>query len=220
MRQTDKLKSSLGYFLRTMFDLMVLNGLWFLCSLPLVTIGPATCALYSVTLKLARDEDASAVKGFFLAFRDNLKAGFLLELMALVLGVVAGVDAWFALQQTGLFQTVYLVVAVIIGAVFLTFLCYTFPLQAMFRNSLKVQIKNAFALAFVSPVKTIMLWLITLFPIAAALLLPRNIVGILGFLYLMVGFSGPVFLNSRILRDVFDKVNGSPVIPVPTMEED
>ena len=49
----------------------------------------------------------------------------------------------------------------------------------------------------------------------AALLLPQVVLAMLGFLYLIFGFSGPAYLNSRILRDVFDKVNGSPVRPLP-----
>ena len=32
-------------------------------------------------------------------------------------------------------------------------------------------------------------------------------------LYLICGASGPAYLNSRILRGIFDKVNGSPVVP-------
>lgn len=219
MKRFDSLKASFGYFLRTMGDLMVLNWLWIVCSLPVVTIGPATCALYCVTLKVARDEDTAVIKGFFRAFRDNLKPGIILGLIALALGVISAVDAFFALQQEGMFRTVYLVIACIMGAVCLIFVCYTFALQAMFRNPLKTQIKNAFSLAFIAPGKTIMMWLITLFPVAAALFLPRLAIQSLGFLYVMMAFSGPVFLNSRILRDVFDKVNGGPVIEVPAVEE-
>ena len=202
MKRSDTLKHSFGRFLRTMGDLMVLNWFWLLCSLPVVTMGAATCAVYAIALRVARDEEPSLVKGFFRAFRENPKPGLVLGLIALVLGVIAGVDAWFALQQTGLFQTVFLVVAFIVGAVCLIFVSYTFALQAMFDNPLKTQIKNAFALAFVAPGKTLMLWLITLFPIVLLVYLP-DVAKALGALYLMMAVSGPIFLNSLILRDVF-----------------
>lgn len=219
MDRSNVLKESLGNFLRNAFDLMVLNWLWILCSLPVVTIGPATCALYSVTLKLCRDEAVYPVRDFFRGFRENFKQGVVLGILAILLAVVAAGDAFFALQQTGLFYTVFLVVSIMVAAVFLTVITYTFALQAMFRNPLKVHIRNAFSLAFVSPGKTVMMWLICLFPILAALLLPRIAVEMLGFLYLVAGVSGPVFLNSRVLRDIFDKVNGGPVIPAPPAEE-
>ena len=103
--------------------------------------------------------------------------------------------------------------AVFILAVLLTFVCYAFALQSMFENPLKQQIKNAFTLAFLSPGKTLMMWLISIFPWAALIVLPKVVIAMLGFLYLIFGFSGPVWLNCRILRDVFDKVNGGPVRP-------
>ena len=54
MKQQDKLKESLLRFLHDLFDLMVVNWLFLLCSLPVLTVGPAACGLYTVTLKLAR----------------------------------------------------------------------------------------------------------------------------------------------------------------------
>ena len=51
----DKLKASFGRFMRAMADLLILNVLTLFCSLPIITIGPVLCALFSVTLKIARD---------------------------------------------------------------------------------------------------------------------------------------------------------------------
>lgn len=212
MKQSNTLKESLGSFLHNLWDLMILNWLWLLCCLPLITVGPASCALYYVTLKLVRGEAVYPVKDFFRTFRENLKPGLLLGLLAAALLAVAAGDAFFALQQTGMLQTVYLVIAVMVGALFLTLTCFTFPLQAMFENPLKTQLKNAFLLAFTAPGKTLLLWVIALIPVAAALLLPPVALQMLGFLYVILGASGPVFLSSRILRDLFDRVNGAPVI--------
>lgn len=212
MKQSNTLKESLGSFLHNLWDLMILNWLWLLCSLPLITVGPASCALYYVTLKLVRGEAVYPVKDFFRTFRENLKPGLLLGLLAAALLAVAAGDAFFALQQTGMLQTVYLVIAVMVGALFLTLTCFTFPLQAMFENPLKTQLKNAFLLAFTAPGKTLLLWVIALIPVSAALLLPPVALQMLGFLYVILGASGPVFLSSRILRDLFDRVNGAPVI--------
>lgn len=217
MDRRDKLKSSFWGGLRTLGDLMLLNWLWFFTALPIITIGPATCAMYSVTLKLVRGEHAATVRDYFRAFRDNFKKGLVLGLIAIAFVVVAYVDYRFALAQTGLFNKLYLALAILIGSLGMTFIAYAFPLQAMFENPLKQQIKNAFALSVSAPGKTLMMWLILLFPVAA-LLLPQVVLAMLGFLYLVFGFSGPAYLNSRILRNIFDKVNGSPVRPLPEDE--
>lgn len=218
MDRRDKLKSSFWGGLRTLGDLMLLNWLWFFTALPIITIGPASCAMYSVTLKLVRGEHAATVVDYFKAFRDNFKKGLVLGLIAIAFVLVAVVDYRFAVEQTGLFHKVYLALAILIGSLGLTFIAYVFPLQAMFENPLKVHIKNAFALSVSAPGKTVMMWLVLIFPVAA-LLLPTVVLSMLGFLYLVFGFSGPAYLNSRILRDIFDKVNGEPVKPAPPEEE-
>lgn len=220
MDHREKLKSSFLRFLRTMGDLMLLNWLCFFCCLPIVTLGPACCATYSVTLKLARGEHCHTLRDFLQAFRDNFKQGLVLGLIAIVLAVLATGDYLFALGLTGGMQKLYMALAVLLLAALLTFAAYGFALQAMFENPLKTQIKNALSLAFVSPGKTLMIWLISIFPVAAYLVLPDYVIAMLGFLYLIFGISGPFYLNSRLLRDLFDKVNGAPVRPEVEDEEE
>ena len=220
MERQNKLKDSLLKFLNDLFDVMVLNWFWMLCCIPIITIGPATCAMYSVTLKLVRDEPVSLLKDFFRGFRENFKAGLVLGLAAIVLLVVAAGDAWFALQQADWLKSMYLVIAVIIGVIWLIFISYTFALQAMFRAPLKVQILNAFKLTFVAPGKTIGIWLLLLLPVILVLLLPPVALKMLGFLYLAAGISGPVYFASWIQRAIFDRVNGSPIVAVPPTTEE
>ena len=165
MEKSNPLKESLVTFLRNLWDLMILNWLWVLCSLPVVTIGPATCAMLTVTLKLARGEPVYPLKDFFRSFRVNFKPALLLGLLATVMLIAACGDVWFALQLKGFYQSLYLVVGILVAAIFLTVFSYTFALQAMFENPVKEQLKNAFKLAFVAPGKTVSMWLIWLFPV-------------------------------------------------------
>ena len=39
-----------------------LNLLWFVCSIPIITIGASTTALYYVTLKIARGEEGNVTR--------------------------------------------------------------------------------------------------------------------------------------------------------------
>lgn len=212
MENSNPMKESLGNFLRNLWDLMILNGLWMLCCLPIVTIGPATCALYSVTLKLARGEPTHAATDYLSGIRINFKSGFLMGLLAAALLIVSCGDLYFAQQVSGALQTLYLVIGIVMALMCLTVFAYGFALQAMFENPLKIQLSNAFKMAFVAPGKTISLWLIWLMPILALLVLPPIAVRMLGFLYVILGASGPAYCASRILRNLFDRVNGSPVI--------
>lgn len=200
------LRASLGQVLRTLGDLIVLNWLCVLCALPVVTAGPALCALYYVTLKLARGEEVPALRGFLDAFRANFKRGAALGLLVLALGAVAAGDALFALRQEGALRVLFLTVATIVAMLALTLLCYVFPLQAMFQNTWKGQVKNAFALAFCSPGRTLLLWLTALLPVAVPLFLPPVVTRMLGFVYFIGGISGPAWLASRVLWRIFRRV--------------
>ena len=220
MKQQDKLKESLLRFLHDLFDLMVINWLFLLCSLPVLTVGPAACGLYTVTLKLARQEPVNPLKDFFRGFKENLKPGFLLGLLALVLAAAAAGDFWLTFHLLGWLKGLYTVVAILVAVLGLIVISYAFALQAMFDNPLKVQLLNAFKLAVVAPGKTVCLWLILLIPVAAALLLPPVVLQMLGFLYLVAGISGPVYWASHILRGIFDRVNGAPVVPAPPTSEE
>ena len=62
----------------SIFDLFVLNLLWLLCCLPIVTIGPATAAFYYAMINLVRGEETYLSKDFFHSFRQNLKQGIFL----------------------------------------------------------------------------------------------------------------------------------------------
>lgn len=213
MDRNEKLKDSLIKFLSDLFDLMVLNWFWMLCCIPVITIGPATCAVYRVTLRLVRGEPVSTAKEFFRGLRENFKAGLLLGLLSMALLIVAAGDVWFALQQTGNLRSVYLVIAVIIAVIWLIIVGYAFALQALFEAPLKTQILNAFKLVLVAPGKAVAIWAQLLLPVVLAAILPLEALKTVGFLYIAIGFSGPLYLASRIQRNIFDKVNGSPVIP-------
>lgn len=220
MAQQNKLKDSLLSFFHNLFDLIVVNWLWLLCCLPVITIGPATCAMYHVTLRLARGEPVSLLSDFFGALKSNFKAGLILSLVCGLLLAAAAGDAWFSTLNEGWIQTLYLVIAIIIGVAGMIILAYAFALQAMFDSPVKIQLLNAFKLAAVAPGKTILLWLILLIPVIAALVLPLVALQMLGFLYLVAGFSGPAYGASRILRNIFDRVNGAPVVAEPPTTED
>ena len=50
-----------------------LNLLWFICYLPVVTIGASTTALFYVTLKMAKNEEGNITAAFFRSFRENFR---------------------------------------------------------------------------------------------------------------------------------------------------
>lgn len=71
-------------------ELVTLSLLWALCSIPLVTLGPAAAALYDTTVRVLRRREDLLFARFFSTFRRELKQGILTTLLwAGVLGAAA-----------------------------------------------------------------------------------------------------------------------------------
>lgn len=128
-----------------------LNLLWFVCSLPIVTIGASTTALYYASLKLVREEDSSLTRQFFRSFRENFKQATVLWLILLGVGLFLGADGYILyhlrLSAAGPLAVMWtLILAVVIAAsvVYVIVLLYVFPLLASVCNTNRAMLKNAF----------------------------------------------------------------------------
>ena len=109
------------------WTLVVLNVLWVLCSLPVVTIGPSTAALYQVLGKVIQGEDSHTARKFFAAWRENFKCALLVWLPMLAVLVLCGFDLYFAVLNDRFLWKLLAVFALQLAAVELTFV---FPLMA------------------------------------------------------------------------------------------
>lgn len=146
--------------------ILVSGLLWTITSLPIITVGASSSALYYVMMKTLRAEEENYVKDYFMAFRRDFKQATVVWLMLLVLAVIFGFSAfyYFYLNQTvsqwlGLF---FVALAVIL----LTVLIYVFPIISRFSNSLK----NILMMAFVLPFQNLK-WTVALLLMAAAVVL-------------------------------------------------
>lgn len=208
MTRKNKLASSLGAFLRVLCDLMVLNVLWLICCIPVITVGPATSALCCVSLKLARGEPTTTVRTFFEAMKQNFVQALLLGLIGLAGFAVAVVDWLFALSQQGSLRTLYFVVGVIVSAVVLAYWAWVFALNAGFENSLRGTIKSGLSLAFVEPGKTLLIWVAFAIPVLSFLFLPEAVVIYIGWAYILFAFSAPAYIAARSQVKVFSRFGG------------
>ena len=128
-----------------------LNLLWFVCSIPIVTIGASTTALYYASLKVVRDEDSHVAALFFRSFRQNFKQATVLWLILLGAGLFLGADGYILyhlrLSSNGTMAVMWtLILAVVIAAavVWVIVAEYVFPLLASVANTNKAMLKNAF----------------------------------------------------------------------------
>ena len=122
-----------------------LNILWFVCCIPIVTIGESTTALFYVTLKMAKNEEGNITKSFFHSFKDNLKQGTKIWLILLSLGIILGIDGYvlYHIRFENIFWTLCMAVFFVAAAAYAIVLMYIFPLLARFDNTVGAMFKNA-----------------------------------------------------------------------------
>lgn len=188
-------------------DLIILNILWMICSIPIFTIGASTTALYYVTLKLARDEDGYTIKSFFRSFVQNFKQATIMWLIMLFAGLIIGFDIYFFAQMTGISTTVKTVIVAIFGALALVYLCmmtFLFPLQARFYNPVKRTLFNSFFISIRHFFQTL-----GIIALDAAVLVTGYFsmyyMPQISVLFLLFGFPLIAFMNSYMLTPIFKK---------------
>ena len=89
-------------FLTRIIDLVILNFLFILFSLPIFTIGSSISALYTVSLKLIQNKDHYIFKEFITAFKRNFKEATIIWIIMLVSGILLILDIKFLVYLSGL----------------------------------------------------------------------------------------------------------------------
>ena len=190
-------------FLVRVGDLMILNVLFILCSLPVVTLGASLTALHRVTQNMLFEQEEPLIKAFFRAFRQNFKQSTLVWLVELVVivSLVCDVLLVMAYFDGGLAKAMYILVAVLAILVAGVF-SYLMPLIARYENGMRQQVNNAVVLAIIKLPKTVLLTLLNLLPVILLLISVPVFVQTLIF-WVIIGFAFVSFLTSSILKPVF-----------------
>ncbi|MBQ7473165.1 MAG: DUF624 domain-containing protein [Oscillospiraceae bacterium] len=183
-----------------MGNLVLLNLMFLLCCLPVVTAPAAVTALYSCTLCMARREKLELSRFWQVWKREfvvSLKAGGLIFALAALLAL----DGYYlklnpaapAFLRYGLY-----VLAFFAGCLAL----YLFPLIARFTNTIPQYVRLSLALALRYLPKTLLMMLAVCLP-ALLFLWNAELALRLMIFWLLFGFALTAFFNSGLLRGIF-----------------
>ena len=182
-------------------DLVILNVLILLTSLPVFTLGASLAAAYTLTFRMVRSQEEPIVKSYFRAFRANFKQGTGLWLILLLAAVPALVyfDRFFALETPVRYLFVPFL-SVFLAAAFTA--SFAFPLTSQFENSLTGTLKNALLLALGNLPRAAIAAFVNLLPLGL-FLFQYELFLKLGFLWLALYFGAAAYWNAAILWKVF-----------------
>ncbi len=194
-------ESKLALIMERITNLIVLNVIFLISCIPLITIGSSVSAMYAVMFKMHDNEEGYIIRQYIKEFKKNVKSGIILSIIFSLIGVFVYFDIYYMLIIDSGFMRITLgLILLVIGFVW----TYAFPLNGRFINTIGGTIRNAFFLSLRSFFKSLFMFLINIAPIICYIL--GGIIFINSILfYALFGFSFSMYLNSMILKTIFTK---------------
>ncbi len=178
-------------FMGRIADIFFLSLLWAVCSLPIVTMGASTTALYYVTLKMVKDKEGYLLKAFWHSFKDNLKTSTGIWCIMLMAGGILGIGYTGVFGRQGELTVMSFWGLTIIFVIYLFVMTLVFPLSAR----LYAGAGRLLCMAFVTAVRNFS-WVMLMVVITLCILA----VGIFVFWpLLLLGAGSVAYLHSIIL---------------------
>ena len=186
-------------------DIVLLNFLFIVTCIPVLTIGASLSAMYSVALKKIKNEDIYVAKEFIKSFRESFKVSTIVWILMIVVGGVLLVDFHISnLVSNGILSIILKFISTLVGVIYLFSSTYIFPIISKFDNTIKNTIINSILISIQSLPYTIImfvmniLWIILIFSL-------ENYFGYILFFYIIIGFGAVSYTNSIFLNKIFDK---------------
>lgn len=191
-------------------DLVLLNLLTILCSLPVITAGAAATALFYAVTKLRRDE-GWIFKGYFKSFKENFLQATILWILLLVVGVGACFCILMYYQAN---QPILVGCSVLLLLVWGIVVSWLFPMLSHFHSTTFGALRNAVVCGINYLPLSLAMTLVNLVPVALFLIVPEWFFKLL-CLWLFLWFSVAAYCNSALLQKPF-----AALLPKDGQEED
>lgn len=187
-------------FIEKVSDIFLLNMLWLICCIPVVTAGASTTALFYMTFRYLRKEETYLARGFFKAFKRNY-----FEATKIWLGILFSAGLFYLVikglgQRNDLIGMLAISVILFLILIYIMAGIYIFPLLARFENTALGTVKNAVIISFKELYETVRILL--LLAIMAVIMWMYPVLLIVPLLF---GGSGIALAMSVAINRIFDK---------------
>lgn len=195
--------SQIMHFLSRLCDLILLNVVYLLTCIPLVTIGAATAALYDTVFRMDTEREGKLMATYFHAFRENFRQGTAVWLLLVVYGIATWMNMNIFSDIGGSFGYGLFVVAMVIVLIGLFVAAYVFPLMSRFQYKTGALLQNSLLLSVMYLPRTLALCVVNVFP-WVLLVVSLYTFCKLGVLWFALYFAAAAYFNSRVLKKVVD----------------
>lgn len=187
-------------------DILILNIIVIIFSLPIFTIGASWTAMYYTLLKIVRKEETYILKEFWHSFKMNFKQATKIWLIFIPFLVFITLDIylWFVNVEGGntdVLPGALKVTTIIVAVILLVELIYVFPILSHFDNTIKKTLINAFLVSILNIPYTVYFVIVLAIPVALAMANVKLLI-----VDLMFGIAGPAFMCCLGWDRIFKKL--------------
>lgn len=196
-------------FMSKIADVFILNWLWILFSLPIVTAGAATTAAFYEGMRLAKEDDGLVFKRFWKSFRQNFKQATIIHIIFMAIGVLLAFDLYMWLKLKSDFALIMLALTTIAWIIYIVIVLYTYATLARFENTILATVKNALLIAVANfPLTLLMLAILAVYAALNYIMILLNMLtifigmGLLAYVYgILFNIAFRKFIPLREKRD-------------------
>lgn len=136
-------------FLTTLWNIIWINFLWLICSIPVITFGAASTAAYYAMNKSVRNSTGYVTKEFFRSLKDNFKQATLLSILYLLVGVILSADAYYFYYCQADYGLLGRILSLLLILIFFCAMNYSFVFLARFKVKTFLLLKYGFQLTLI-----------------------------------------------------------------------
>lgn len=187
-------------FMGKLGDVVILNLLFIICSIPIITMGASVSAMYETVSDMRGECFVSSSSSFRKALKKNFRKSLPAWMIQLAAGCVLVFDLLFVTRAGN--ALIWQVSGMILGGMMLIWLmgsCYLLPTGVYKERGVKDAFARSFYLAVRNLPYTLLMVLLNCIP-GICLILGEYFIGLVTPIYMTIGFGVIAYLNTMLLE--------------------
>lgn|SRR5690606_2437750 len=191
------LNNRIYIFLEKLSNIFILNLIWVIACIPIVTIFPATAAMHSVIRQWKIKGETTVLKPFIKQFKLNFKQSFLVGLLWIPFAVLLYVDYIFVIQTQSGLRLALLIPLFLIALLFTFMSAFLFPVMVHYNLRIRDVLKNTFIISLAYFPTTLLVLIASVALFFVFLIIPPLALFIFAFI---------AFVNYSLCHRCFEKI--------------
>lgn len=179
---------------------LILNVLWFFLALPLITLFPATAALFGSMRDFNQKKEVGVFQSFFSHFKTHFKQSLIYGVIWSIITIAFFANVLIMNESPSAMDGMILIMLTMLGIILSFISVYLFPVLVHFQLPFKETLKKSLLLSFKNSPTALLCILLFLAMVALVLYIPASVVFV---------FSGTAYLIFLLCYRSFKKVDGN-----------